>query len=214
MNIYEKFLKTMNYKTAKDIPVVYSPVAINEKLIADGYVRKHEFQYKRLDLFPDMTGQSILDLGCNTGSILIELKKRGAAECLGIEGNDEMLRIFEFVVDNTQPPIYQIKAYNLDIYSLKQDKHFDNVLFMAIENKATILRKLNRIIACGKRFFIEPVIKKSGCDERFSTAPVLEDNNDPKLLDEFICELKNYGDVKILGFTDLYDRPLIQLDTV
>lgn len=44
---------------------------------------------KEFDLLPkNLKGQSVLDIGCNTGAFLIEAKKRGANRACGIEPND------------------------------------------------------------------------------------------------------------------------------
>ena len=37
------------------------------------------------DALPDVTGKSVLDIGCNAGFYALEMKKRGAARVLGID---------------------------------------------------------------------------------------------------------------------------------
>src|SRR4030081_1952622 len=39
----------------------------------------------------DLTGRTVLDIGCNAGFYSIEMKRRGAARVLGIDNHDEYL---------------------------------------------------------------------------------------------------------------------------
>src|SRR3954471_17859357 len=39
----------------------------------------------------DLTGKSVLDIGCNAGFYSIEMKKRGAARVVGIDSDDVYL---------------------------------------------------------------------------------------------------------------------------
>src|SRR5437762_362627 len=48
-------------------------------------------------VFPeDMTGATVLDLGCNGGFYSIELKKRGASRVLGVDVDDRYLNQAKF----------------------------------------------------------------------------------------------------------------------
>lgn len=44
-------------------------------------------EFAKIGLPEDMTGWSVLDIGCNTGAFLIEAYKRGATELYGVEVN-------------------------------------------------------------------------------------------------------------------------------
>src|SRR5215203_2646125 len=47
----------------------------------------------------DLTGKSVLDIGCNAGFYSIEMKRRGAARVLGIDSDDRYLAQAEFASD-------------------------------------------------------------------------------------------------------------------
>ena len=47
-----------------------------------------------------VTGQSFLDLGCNMGSIIFELKKRGAGECVGVDVFEPAIEVARALNDN------------------------------------------------------------------------------------------------------------------
>src|SRR6185436_7964147 len=47
----------------------------------------------------DLTGQTVLDVGCNAGFYSIEMKRRGAARVLGLDAQRELIRQAEFVRD-------------------------------------------------------------------------------------------------------------------
>lgn len=46
-------------------------------------------QVKAIGLPEDLTGLSVLDIGCNTGAFLIEAMKRGATRLIGVEPNQD-----------------------------------------------------------------------------------------------------------------------------
>lgn len=64
----------------------------------------------------DLTGQTVLDVGCNAGFYSIEMKRRGAARVLGLDSQRDLIRQAEFVRDVLGLDIeYQRKSvYDLD----------------------------------------------------------------------------------------------------
>src|SRR3954452_21144524 len=47
----------------------------------------------------DLSGLSVLDIGCNAGFYSIEMKRRGASRVLGIDSDDEYLRQARFAAE-------------------------------------------------------------------------------------------------------------------
>src|SRR5919205_2888717 len=47
----------------------------------------------------DLTGRSVLDVGCNAGFYAVELKRRGAARVVGVDSQRNLIRQAEFVRD-------------------------------------------------------------------------------------------------------------------
>jgi tRNA (mo5U34)-methyltransferase len=78
----------------------------------------------------DLTGKSVLDIGCNGGFYSIEMKKRGAARVLGIDFDDDYLAQARFAADVTG---YDIEFRKLSVYDVGAlSERFDVVLFMGV----------------------------------------------------------------------------------
>jgi tRNA (mo5U34)-methyltransferase len=78
----------------------------------------------------DLTGKSVLDIGCNGGFYSIEMKKRGAARVLGIDFDDDYLAQARFAADVTGHDIEFLKLSVYDVGALGE--RFDVVLFMGV----------------------------------------------------------------------------------
>ncbi len=79
---------------------------------------------------PDLTGKTVLDVGCNAGFYSIEMKRRGAARVLGVDSDDRYLAQARFAaeISNTD-----IEFRNLSVYDLGHlNERFDIVLFMGV----------------------------------------------------------------------------------
>lgn len=78
----------------------------------------------------DLTGKSVLDIGCNGGFYSIQMKRRGAAQVLGIDSDGEYLEQARFAaaVADLDISFEQLSVY--DVGSLGQ--RFDIVLFMGV----------------------------------------------------------------------------------
>lgn len=99
---------------------VYTPIVINGQLIIDGNRRKLANQKFRLEKFPDFKNQSILDIGCNAGFILFELKRKGAGKCLGIDNNKNFIRIARYITEYEK--LKDIEFIARDALKLKYSK--------------------------------------------------------------------------------------------
>jgi tRNA (mo5U34)-methyltransferase len=78
----------------------------------------------------DLTGKSVLDIGCNGGFYSIEMKRRGAARVLGIDSDTDYLAQARFAADALDLDIafHELSVY--DVGALGED--FDIVLFMGV----------------------------------------------------------------------------------
>ena len=47
----------------------------------------------------DLTGETVLDIGCNAGFYSLEMKRRGAAEVLGIDTDEHYLQQARFAAE-------------------------------------------------------------------------------------------------------------------
>ena len=79
----------------------------------------------------DLTGKSVLDIGCNAGFYAIEMKKRGAARVVGVDSDDVYLEQGRFAAAVSGFP--DIEFRNLSVYDVGQlGEKFDVVLFMGV----------------------------------------------------------------------------------
>ena len=78
----------------------------------------------------DLTGKSVLDIGCNAGFYSIEMKRRGADRVVGIDSDEKYLAQARFAakVNNVE-----IEFRNLSVYRVADlREQFDVVLFMGV----------------------------------------------------------------------------------
>ncbi len=78
----------------------------------------------------DLTGKSVLDIGCNGGFYSIEMKKRGASRVLGVDFDDAYLAQARFAAERTGHDIEFRKLSVYDVGALGE--RFDVVLFMGV----------------------------------------------------------------------------------
>jgi tRNA (mo5U34)-methyltransferase len=78
----------------------------------------------------DLSGKSVLDIGCNAGYYAIEMKRRGAARVVGIDDDENYLAQARFAAEvcGVQLDLQKLSVY--DVAELGQK--FDLVLFMGV----------------------------------------------------------------------------------
>jgi tRNA (mo5U34)-methyltransferase len=78
----------------------------------------------------DLSGKSVLDIGCNGGFYSMEMKRRGAERVLGIDFDDDYLAQARFAADVLG---FDIEFRRLSVYDLGAlGERFDVVLFMGV----------------------------------------------------------------------------------
>jgi len=78
----------------------------------------------------DLTGKSVLDIGCNAGFYSIEMARRGATRIVGIDSEDTYLEQARFAAEVEG---FNIEFRKLSIYEVAQlEEQFDWVLFMGV----------------------------------------------------------------------------------
>lgn len=78
----------------------------------------------------DLTGRSVLDIGCNAGFYAIEMKRRGAARVLGLDSDPRYLAQARFAAEVTGQDIEFAQGSVYDVGALNE--RFDIVLFMGV----------------------------------------------------------------------------------
>jgi tRNA (mo5U34)-methyltransferase len=78
----------------------------------------------------DLTGMTVLDIGCNGGFYSIEMKRRGATRVVGIDSDPDYLAQARFAAEISN---VDIEFAQLDVYNVAQlGEKFDLVLFMGV----------------------------------------------------------------------------------
>jgi tRNA (mo5U34)-methyltransferase len=78
----------------------------------------------------DLTGKSVLDIGCNGGFYAVEMKRRGAARVLGVDSDPDYLAQARFAADALD---LDIEFRELSVYDVGAlGERFDIVLFMGV----------------------------------------------------------------------------------
>jgi tRNA (mo5U34)-methyltransferase len=78
----------------------------------------------------DLTGKSVLDIGCNGGFYAIEMKRRGASRVLGVDSEDDYLAQARFAAEVSGLDIELRKLSVYDVGAIGE--RFDVVLFMGV----------------------------------------------------------------------------------
>lgn len=78
----------------------------------------------------DLTGMTVLDIGCNAGFYAIEMKRRGARRVLGVDHDDQYLEQARFAAKVLD---LDIAFERMSVYEIpKLGERFDLVLFMGV----------------------------------------------------------------------------------
>jgi tRNA (mo5U34)-methyltransferase len=78
----------------------------------------------------DLSGKSVLDIGCNAGFYSLEMKRRGAARVLGIDSDEDYLRQARFAAEVSGLDIGFRALSVYDVGALGEK--FDVVIFMGV----------------------------------------------------------------------------------
>ncbi|KQS28302.1 TIGR04290 family methyltransferase [Dyadobacter sp. Leaf189] len=78
----------------------------------------------------DLTGKSVLDIGCNAGFYSIEMKKRGAERVVAIDSDERYLAQGRFAAETLG---FDIEFRNMSVYEVAElGEKFDVVIFMGV----------------------------------------------------------------------------------
>jgi 16S rRNA G966 N2-methylase RsmD len=210
---------------------IYLPVKAGGKIIREGNRRFSNQQYKRLDYF-DVENKSVIDFGCNVGYITLECKRKGASYCLGVEsGKKDLIKIANLCkeIDNLQNVDFVLNdviakqtfnyGWDGEIPSFVKEKLPFDVGFLLSpfsiqleRNGETIgeqsykccIEQLKCIINYAKVWYIEPTL---------SIPKVNKPNNKEEVRDWGLENLKQFGKVEFLGFTDYQERSIFKVVT-
>ena len=90
----------------------------------------NKFKHFAHALPADMTGRTVLDIGCNAGFYSLEMKRRGADRVLGIDSDDRYLAQARLAAEVRGA---EIEFRNLSVYDVAAlGERFDLVIFMGV----------------------------------------------------------------------------------
>src|SRR3954468_10927824 len=78
----------------------------------------------------DLSGKTVLDIGCNGGFYSIQMKRRGAERVVGIDWDDRYLNQARFAAEISGADVEFLKLSVYDVAALRE--RFDVVLFMGV----------------------------------------------------------------------------------
>jgi tRNA (mo5U34)-methyltransferase len=89
-----------------------------------------KFAHFRDAIPDDLTGKTVLDIGCNAGFYSLEMKRRGAEEVLGIDTDDHYLQQARFAakIEGSKVEFRRMAVWDV----AKLGRKFDLVIFMGV----------------------------------------------------------------------------------
>ena len=111
----------------------YHSIPLGNGLFTPGK-RSYEYLASRLHMMQlqeDLSGWSVLDVGCNEGFFAIEAKKRGATRVVGIDKRSEAAVRFSLVKELLG---YELEFQVMDVYDVSPDtvEPADMVFFLSV----------------------------------------------------------------------------------
>ncbi len=76
----------------------------------------------------DLSGRTVLDVGCNAGYFALELKRRGAARVVGIDSDPRYLAQARLAAEVAELELHRLSVFDL----ARLGERFDVVLFMGV----------------------------------------------------------------------------------
>jgi len=135
----------------------------NVKLNLQKNARSSESMWKKWikpHLPSDISGKTVLDLGCNSGYLGMKMKKLGAKKVVGIDKSEQYIRQAEFVSKWFDVEI-ELKKEDVYKYCLTSDERFDYVicfgLFYHLRYGLVVLDRLSEMTK-SKLFFQSEVV--------------------------------------------------------
>lgn len=131
-------------------PFEYQRVTVAPGVSTSGHDRRDALRF----LGDDLSGQSVLDVGCADGYFCFEAEKRGASRVVGTE-----VKQHRFIGANILKEILGMRTELLyrDIFSDPLQESFDTVLFLNVIHhvKEPVAALLTLARLCGKRLIVE-----------------------------------------------------------
>ncbi len=116
-------------------------------------LRENECNYNNLieqpaikKLLPDLSGMTVLDLGCGYGNNCIDFISRGAMNVIGIDVSSKMLEIAKKENSNENIEYLQMDMCDINILPHKFDLIFSSLAFHYVENYKKLLHDIRMLL--------------------------------------------------------------------
>ncbi len=136
----------------------------------------------------DLTGKTVLDLGCNAGFHAIEMKRRGAARVVGVDSDDDYLAQARFAAAVSG---VELELVNLSVYDVARlGERFDLVLFLGVLyhlRHPLLALDLLREHVVGGTLVVQSLLRGDDCTPRladdypFSERQIFEEPGYPRM---------------------------------
>lgn len=136
----EEILKWVNSQTGNNY--WYQSIPIRENIITPGKVDSGK-RLKRMKLPDDLTGKTVLDIGCNSGMLCFECKKRNAKKVVGIDLETHRLEQARTLAEIMG---LDLKFEELDFLRVSELGQFDYVFCIAVVTEMTDIIKCLEIL--------------------------------------------------------------------
>ena len=117
----------------------------------------------------DLSGATVLDIGCNGGFYCIEMKRRGAARVIGVDIDDRYLNQARFAAETLDLDIEFVKlsVYDIDRLPGQYDYVFFLGLFYHLRYPLFALDKIVKKVAEGGKLVFQTMIRGSESSRRW-----------------------------------------------
>jgi SAM-dependent methyltransferase/adenylate kinase family enzyme len=131
-----------------------------------------------LQLPKDFGGDSLLDIGCNTGGFCFAAKRRGAGRVVGTDVNGEFIMWARRIRDHVER-LPNLEFYPMDVMRIGELGQFDYILLLAALHYMPDIKRVFKLIgdACRKALVMDLVMAPNLLD---GSVPALEYRKDYK----------------------------------
>ena len=115
----------------------YQTIELKDDIVIKGTIDSIK-RLEQLNLDENLTGKSVLDIGCNSGMLCLESKKRGADRVVGIDLQENRLEQARTISEIMN---MDIEYKNIDLFNTSELGKFDIVFCIAVLTEVTDLIK-------------------------------------------------------------------------
>jgi len=185
---------------------IYSPIVVFDKLICDGFRPLETFKERMATLPESFSKETVLDIGCNTGYMLMNIKKhRMAGLCYGIDTSDQCIFVSKVIT-------HYEKLDNIDFEASLASNFIKRILNQEVQKFDNILcfgvfEFRNKI----ENDFIPDVVKCANKKVIIEFANHPHNRKSKEEVLEYFKVFEEFGTLKTT-FLEYQNRPVLEID--